>query len=131
MVCVEIGNHSVLNSDPEGMIWVTLGLVRNSTGHKIISGPIVTRWENLFSSLITVCYSSSENQQNWVAVLIFVCFHLPISELVMIRLNFTVWVRSHNKVPLSSCNCQRPNNIFHSLAAVKSWLCTSETDSPI
>ena len=62
--CVE--NHSVVNLGP----WNDLGDIRvakkfrGDTERQIISGPIVTRWENLFSSLIKCrCLSLCSTEQ--------------------------------------------------------------------
>ena len=83
---------------------------RGDTERQIISGPIVTQWENLFSSLLIIdvchCVRAAGNPQNW-AKDSFRRFLLPISvssslSELMITLNFTAWVFCHNKVSLSS-----------------------------
>ena len=94
--------------------WNDLGDIRvakkfpEDMTQRIISGPIVTQWEDLFSSLIIDvchCVMAAGNQQNWAndclrrRLLIFVSSSL--SEL-MITLNFTAWVCSHNEVSISS-----------------------------
>ena len=79
---------------------------RGDTERSIISRPIVTQWENLFSSLIIdVCHCviAAGNQQNRAkdSFRLLISVSSSLSEL-MITLNFTAWVCSHNEVSLSS-----------------------------
>ena len=107
---------------------------RGDTERRIISsGPIVSQWENLFSSLLIIdvchCVRAAGNPQNWAKdsfrrFQLLISVSSSLSEL-MITLNFTAWVCCHNKVSLSS-NCLSPDNIVPS----QSWLGTSETHSP-
>ena len=83
---------------------------RGDTERQIISGPIVSQWENLFSSLLIIdvchCVRAAGNPQNWAKdsfrrFQLLISVSSSLSEL-MITLNFTAWVCSHNEVSISS-----------------------------
>ena len=106
---------------------------RGDTERQIISGPIVTQWENLFSSLLIIdvchCVRAAGNPQNWAKdsfrrFPLLISVSSSLSEL-MITLNFTAWVTTRCHSLLES-NCLSPDNIVPS----QSWLGTSETHSP-
>ena len=152
--CVEIENRSVVDLGP-GPRGNDLGDIRVAqkfradTARTIISRPIVTQWENLFSLLIKDvchCYSSWKSAEFgqkysllfWLVVFVRPCYISVSSSLseLMITLNFTAWVCSHNKVSLSleeqlSARHQMISSILKQVNGSSCcWLCTSKTHSP-